>query len=530
MPVMNTLERMSRATARGVRGVGTGTVRGGRWAGGRAGALRSRVAAGDRGLIRLFDLHATAAAGDTLVAIGLAGTIFFVEPGEARVNVALYLLVTMVPFAVLAPLIGPLLDHVRHGRRYALATTMLGRAVLAWLLADQLEALWLYPAAFGVLVLSRAYGVARAAAVPRLLPSGLTLSQANARGSVYGTLAGLVVLPLGLAAFAIGGGWPLRVAAVIFLVGMVIALRLPARADSDRPEQLPRLLRFTWLRRGRNGDRILTGRLVIATLLGGLIHRALYGFLLIFMAFAIREQQLPTSIAGRELGEGTALGLVSGALVAGTFLAVAGGSRLRIRHPMALQSLGLTVVTVVAVVATVSFTLPVVGLLCVLAAISSGLAKLAVDSSIQERIIDRLRATAFAHSETLLMLAFVAGAGIGLIPVPGQVGIGVAAGLLGLAAVRAVVGTIALRQERLSGRPAATQQPTVDRRCPDEITHPGDDRGRDRTQRGPHRARRGARAPGPPVAGPAPTRGGTDRADSGTGAVAGPAGHRDDNG
>src|SRR5690606_2470704 len=170
----------------------------------------------------LFDLHALSIAGDTLVAVGLAGTIFFNVPlGQARSNVALYLLVTMVPFALLAPLIGPVLDHFRHGRRYALATTMLGRAMLAWLIADYLGQFGLYPAAFGVLVLSRAYGVARAATVPRLLPDRLGLSQVNARGSVYGTLAGLVVLPLGLAAFWFGPQWPLRVAAVIFLAGMV---------------------------------------------------------------------------------------------------------------------------------------------------------------------------------------------------------------------------------------------------------------------------------------------------------------------
>jgi hypothetical protein len=51
-----------------------------------------------RGLVR----------GDTLITIGLAGTIFFGVPtGEARGRVALYLLVTMVPFALLAPVVGP---------------------------------------------------------------------------------------------------------------------------------------------------------------------------------------------------------------------------------------------------------------------------------------------------------------------------------------------------------------------------------------------------------------------------------------
>mgnify|MGYP002623908463 FL=1 len=193
--------------------------------------IRARAAGDEPGMIRMFDLHALAAAGDALIAVGLAGTIFFAVPlGEARTKVALYLLVTMVPFAVLAPLIGPLLDRFRHGRRYALATTMLGRAFLAFLIAEYLDRPALYPAAFAVLALSRAYGVARAAAVPRLLPERLTLSQANARGSVYGTVAGIVVLPVGIAAFWFGPQWPLRVASLIFVVGMVVALRLPLAA------------------------------------------------------------------------------------------------------------------------------------------------------------------------------------------------------------------------------------------------------------------------------------------------------------
>ena len=73
---------------------------------------------------------------------------------------------------MLAPVVGPLLDQFRHGRRYALAATMLGRAFLAWLISDYIHGFGLYPAAFGVLALSRAYGVARRAAVPRLLPRG----------------------------------------------------------------------------------------------------------------------------------------------------------------------------------------------------------------------------------------------------------------------------------------------------------------------------------------------------------------------
>jgi MFS family permease len=455
MPVRDTLGRAATNTARGTHAATRSVANGGRWLSRRAGRIRSRVAGGETGMVRLLDMQAASIAGDTLIAVGLAGTIFFAVPlDEARTNVALYLLVTMVPFALLAPLIGPVLDHLRHGRRYALAATMLGRAFLAWLIADQLDNIALYPAAFGVLVLSRAYGVARAGTVPRLLPARLGLSQVNARGSVYGTLAGALVLPIGLAAFWFGPQWPLRVASLIFLIGMVLALRLPDKADSDPPETTPRVLRLTLLRFTHDRRRVLTGRLVIAALVGGTMHRALYGFLLIFLAFTIREPgQLPHSFFGVELGEGSAIGLISGSLVFGTFLAVAAGSRLRIHYPIGVQAIGLLAVTALGVVATLSFTLSTVALLCVVVAISSGLAKLSVDSSIQERIAERLRATAFAHSETLLMLAFVAGSALGLIPMAGQLGVGIATGLVVLATVRTGVLAYLMRSERLSGRP-----------------------------------------------------------------------------
>jgi hypothetical protein len=460
MLVRDSVRRAVAATARTAGSTTRFAWSGGRWlgrsvgrAGRAAGRVRSRVAGGETGMVRLFDVHAISAAGDTLITVGLAGTIFFAVPlGEARGKVALYLLVTMVPFAVLAPLIGPLLDHVRHGRRYALATTMLGRALLAWLIADQFHRPALYPAAFGVLVLSRAYGVARASAVPRLLPDRLGLSQVNARGSAYGTLAGLVVVPIGLAAFWIGPQWPLRVASAIFLVGMVLALQLPARADSDRPSA-PQPFPRGWPRRTQDREPVLVGRLVLATVLGSATHRVLYGFLLIFFAFAIRAGELPTMVAGWTLGEGTALGVVSAALVTGTGVAVAVGTRLRIRRPIMMQAGGLIVAGAAATVATIWLTLPRVLLLCLVAAVSSGLAKLAVDSSIQERLPERQRATAFAHSETVLMLAFVAGAAAGLIPVPGRLGVGLAAGLLLLAVVWTLLAAIRLRGDHLSGRP-----------------------------------------------------------------------------
>ncbi|GIJ44429.1 hypothetical protein Val02_13150 [Virgisporangium aliadipatigenens] len=421
--------------------------------------LRTRGGAGEPGMIRLLDLHAASIAGDALVAIGLAGTIFFSVPaGEARGNVALYLVVTMLPFAVLAPVVGPVLDRFRHGRRYALATTFLGRAFLAYMISENIDGIALYPAAFGVLVLSRAYGVARSAAVPRLLPAKLGLSEANARASVFGTLAGAVIAPVGVAAAAWGGqAWPLRIALLVFLYGMVTALRLPPRADSDPPERVPRPMQL----RGPKGAKVLSAPLVVATLIGSGTLRALYGFLALYVAFSVREGHLDRTVLGADVKETAAIGLLAGALGVGSFLGTAVGTSVRIRRPLLLQAGAIVAAALVAVVAARWYTLPAVLLVCLVAAAGSGLAKLTVDAVIQERTGDETRATAFAHAETLLMIAWVTGGGLGLIPFGGRWGMLVAAAVLVLGALRAVWVAGRLRKERLTGA-SVEPETTVD--------------------------------------------------------------------
>jgi MFS family permease len=462
MPPLDDVRRMARGAVRGGRGAARGAGSASRWIGRNVGSARSFGGSGNVGMMRLLDLHAASCAGDTMITIGLAGTIFFAAPtAEARGRVALYLLATMVPFALLAPLVGPLLDRFRHGRRFALSASMAGRAVLAWVIANSIGDFALYPAAFGVLVLSRTYGVARSAAVPRLLPPGLGLSQAGARASVYGTAAGAVAAALGTIAFVFGPQWPLRLASVVFIVGAAVALNLPPTTDSDPPELLPKAFHLPWRHRvpqpdGTVGDRILHGRLVIAALVGSAGLRTLYGFLLLFLAFAIREDGLDGSVLGMTAGQAAQLALVGGAFGLGTFTAHAIGTGLRIRRPIRLQAIGLSLVTVTGLLATLRFGLGSILLLCLATAVASGLAKLSVDASIQERIPEQIRASAFAHAETLLMLAWVAGAAIGLVPfVNIRVGLAVATVGVLLATVRAIVLAVgALRTEILRGQPA----------------------------------------------------------------------------
>jgi hypothetical protein len=421
------------------------------------GLARTRGGAGEAGMIRLLDLHAASIAGDTLIAVGLAGTIFFAVPaGEARGRVALYLLVTMLPFVLLAPVVGPVLDRFRHGRRYALAVTFLGRAFLAYLISENLDDIALYPAAFGVLVLSRAYGVARSAAVPRLLPPKLALSAANARASLFGTIAGAIAAPIGiLATTSLGQPWPLRAATAVFLYGMVTSLRLPPKADSEPPEVVPWALR----RKANKGSGVFSLPLIVASVTGSAVLRAVYGFLALYLAFAIRAGSLELDFLGTRVKETAAIALLAVALGAGTFLATGVGSVLHIRRPVLLQAVGIVLVTVAAGPAAFWFSLPWVALLCLVAALASGLAKLAVDAVVQERTGDRTRASAFAHTETLLMVAWVAGGALGLVPYSGRGGIAAVFVALTLASGRAIWSAARLRRDMLTGTP---QAPHVD--------------------------------------------------------------------
>ncbi|MER0244026.1 MFS transporter [Streptomyces sp. HSW2009] len=195
--------------------------------------------AGESGLGKLIELHAVNSAGDMMITVALASTVFFSVPtDEARGRVALYLAITLAPFALLAPVIGPLLDRVPHGRRAAMAAAMLIRALLALTMAHVIAGggLELYPAALGVLVASKAYGVVRSAVVPRLLPPRFSLVKANSRVTLGGLLATGLAAPIGAGLHQIGPSWPLYGACAVFTLGTMLCFTLPHKVDSAKGE------------------------------------------------------------------------------------------------------------------------------------------------------------------------------------------------------------------------------------------------------------------------------------------------------
>ncbi|MFE7040204.1 MFS transporter [Streptomyces atratus] len=445
------LRRTGRTIGHALHAPFTGTARGIRKA-------THAHGAGESGLGKLIELHAVNGAGDVMITVALASTVFFSVPtDEARGRVALYLAVTMAPFTLLAPVIGPLLDHLPHGRRAAMAGAMLARAVLALTMAGAVATggLELYPAALGVLVCSKAYGVVRSAVVPRLLPPRFSLVKANSRVTLAGLLATGVAAPIGAGLHTIGSAWPLYGACVIFIGGTVLAFTLPHKVDSSKGERKAQLVppygvtaprpepKRNGKARGRekNGEKRPGLRSVGPSVLNGLqantAHRALSGFLIFFLAFLLREHPL----AGQSAA--VSLGIVGVAAGVGNALGTAVGSWLRARGPEVIVASVLALALGVAVLAALFFSTVMVTALSATAGFTQALSKLSLDAMIQRDVPEEVRTSAFARSETVLQMAWVIGGGIGIaLPLNGVLGMSVASGILTLGAATSVRGLL----------------------------------------------------------------------------------------
>ncbi len=440
--------------------------------------------AGESGLGKLIELHAVNSAGDMLITVALASTVFFSVPtGEARGRVALYLAVTMAPFALLAPVVGPLLDRLPHGRRAAMAAAMLARALLALSMAGAVATggLELYPAALGVLVSSKAYGVVRSAVVPRLLPPRISLVKANSRVTLAGLLATGAAAPAAAGLHALGARWPLYGAFALFLVGTFLSFSLDPKVDSAKGERPARLTKSAepgdgegteparsgagageprpregagaGERRPREGGGAgepqrregaprpglrTVGGAVLNALSANAALRGLSGFLTFFLAFLLREHPL------HGLSAAVSLGLAGVAAGAGNALGTALGAWLRARAPEVIITAVLFCALGVTVTATVFYGPVAVTAVAATAGIVQALGKLSLDALIQRDVPEQVRTSAFARSETLMQMSWVLGGGLAMVlPLAGRLGTGVAAGVVAAGVAVSVRGLLA---------------------------------------------------------------------------------------
>ena len=372
----------------------------------------------------LANAHAASTAGDTLVAIALANTLFFSVPSsEARGNVALYLLITIAPFAVIGPLLGWVMDRP-GAERFTLIAASLLRLVAAAALVLLADSFWLFPLAFVLMVLSRVHGISRSALLPQALENAVALVTANARLAQVGVLAGGVVAPVGAALALAGPGAVLVAATLLFGLAVWQSFVLPdVGKPSDALASIPPDQRGTALLDGtlplpetseeveasvpdgpdpeeERGQARREAQLRLARLATAVV-RLLNGFLVLVLAFAFRDVDAPLADFG------AVLGAAGGGYSLASFVAPRLEKALK-EEPMVVAALA--VEAAAAFVAGQFFGLPAAVALALAAGYAWGTAKFAFDGLLQATVRPSMRGRAFTKSETIFQLAWVLGA------------------------------------------------------------------------------------------------------------------------
>ncbi len=361
---------------------------------------------------------------DAAIAVALANTLFFASAtAESKTKVALYLLITIAPFAVIAPLIGPALDRLQRGRRLALASSFAVRAVLAVVLIVDFDTWALYPLALCMMVLSKSFAVLKSAVTPRVLPPGIDLVRTNSRLTVFGLVGGTMgagaVAALAAAAFGSTGALVLAVA--IACAGTYLSLRIPRWVEITEGE-VPATLSY----HGGDPDtevipsgkksavparkrRQPLGRAVVTGLWGNSSIRVLTGFLTFYVAFVAKATE------HRPVQQAAMLGVVGAAAAIGNFAGNASGARIKLGRPSLIVVNCTAACAVVALFAIFADNLLGAAVAALVAAGASALAKVSLDASIQDDLPPESIASGFGRSETVLQLSWVVGGAAGVL-------------------------------------------------------------------------------------------------------------------
>ena len=390
---------------------------------------------------RLARVQAISAAGDGCLAVALAVSVFFgVTPTAARPKVLLFLVITFVPFLVVAPMIGPLVDRLAGGRRLVIQIVALLRALTLLLMAFHLDDVLLYPIAFAALVLQKTQGISKSALVPSVVRNETDLVEANAKlGLIAGVFGFVGAAIAGIAKAVAGVEGILIVGSVLFVGAFALATLLPSEVVAAK--------------RASAAERaeLRSAGITLAASAMGLL-RASVGFCFFLLAFWLRSQDAGKFLVGVSIAMVTA-----GVMIAN---AIAPTVRKHVHEePIFISALGLTAA---AGIGATLFGGVVSGvLLALIVNFAAALARLAFDSIVQRDAPDANQGRAFAQFETRFQLAWVLG---GLPPVlftpPPEVGFAIV-GLIALfSAVTYVIGARSVREgkavpetiSRLAGR------------------------------------------------------------------------------
>ncbi|MCU1498496.1 MAG: putative major facilitator superfamily transporter [Acidimicrobiales bacterium] len=351
---------------------------------------------------RMARTHAGSTMADAMVAASLAGSLFFTLPaGDARGPVLRYLVITMLPFAVVSPLIGPMIDRMKGGHRLMVVGSLVLRALLCYLMATVINggSLLFFFYALCLLVCQKAYQVGRSALVPTVVQSADELVEANSKLSLISGLAGFVgVLPAAILLKVFGPEWSLRLGMLVYAVAAVLALQITrVRVAEESADETER-------------HELRGASIVMAGSAMGLI-RACVGFLTLLVAFDFRGGERPA----------WQFGVVGGASVISQLAGAAAGPRIRsITSEENLLTSVLALLVAGSVLALVLGDVTGAAVLGACVGFAAGGGKLAFDSILQRDAPDANRGRAFAKFETRFQVTWVIGA---LIPVAITMGV-----------------------------------------------------------------------------------------------------------
>ncbi len=350
---------------------------------------------------RLARTHAFMAMGDAAMYGALAGTVLGLDPSGQRSAVFLYLLVSVAPFAVVAPAIGPTVDRIPGGRRMVMQITAVVRALTYLVLIFHVDDLLLYPLVFAAMVMQKTYAVSRSALVPLVVRSEEELVEANSKLSlISGIVGALSIGPLAGLGKLISPTVPLLIGVLLFGLATLSARQLPRDVVAAKPAEREEKV------------ELRSAGIVLAAGAMALI-RATVGFLLFHLLFWLRDEyglvQFGMAAAASTIGS------MTGNLVA--------PSLRRSLHEERMLVIALGIIAVAGLAAAATGGLGTAVLLALVVNFSSAIGRLAFDSIVQRDAPDVNQGRAFAQFETRFQLSWVLA---GLPPVaftlPGQVG------------------------------------------------------------------------------------------------------------
>ncbi len=380
---------------------------------------------------RLAVVHACSSAGDTLVVVALAGSLFVSVPlHAARGRTALGLACTVLPFIVVGPFIGPLMDRVQGGQRFMVWLSAVGRAGTCVLMAFWVHSFWLFPAAFLSLVCSKTYLVGKAALVPSVVDRQAELVEANAKLAVGSSVVtSVAVLGGGAALKTFGSAAILYVDAVLFAVCAWQALRLPApptggwvpgRAAADGAPVVSPLVAAEDL---DGPGTFPAGGLPLASAFMATV-RGMAGLMTALVAFGFRHDHAPLIWYGI-VGVSGVAGTLIGAAVAPWFR-----RHLREHHIMVVCAFAMGAVALAVTEIGVAHLRPSAVVLAFVVALGGAVAKVACDALVQRDAPSAARSRLLGYYEGVCQLGWVLAA-----LVPTLVPLSLAAGFLTIAGV-----------------------------------------------------------------------------------------------